>query len=441
MAGHSARKLTRINIIKNANYKPSGLGSYVSLMSRYGLNPTKEGPFTHKNNIIQQGKFHAEGQKAIGGKARVARTLVKKAADGTTGEVSTEDVQNDSQYLCPVTIGTPGQTFNLDFDTGSADLWVWSTDLPKATQTSGAKSHTIYNPSESSTYKAVSGSTWKISYGDGSSASGVVGTDNVTIGGLTIKNQDVELAKTLSTAFQQDSSDGLLGLAFGTINTVTPKPVATPVENMIAQDDISSSEELFTAYLGSYKDAADPDKGAGFYTFGFVDQDVVGSQTISYATVDNSQGFWQVPSASMTINGQTVDQSGNTAIMDTGTTLALVADSTVEAIYKAIPGSQYDSSQQGYVYPSDTSADDLPTITFAIGDKQFTVQKEYLGFADAGNGMVYGGIQSRGDMTFDILGDVMLKNIYAIFDVGNTRFGAVQRTEPTQNLNPPPTES
>lgn len=41
--------------------------------------------------------------------------------------------------------------------------------------------------------------------------------------------------------------------------------------------------------------------------------------------------------------------------------------------------------------------------------------------------MVYGGIQSRGSMTFDIYGDVVLKSIYAIFDQGNTRFGAVQR--------------
>jgi hypothetical protein len=37
-----------------------------------------------------------------------------------------------------------------------------------------------------------------------------------------------------------------------------------------------------------------------------------------------------------------------------------------------------------------------------------------LGFADAGNGMVYGGIQSRGTMTFDILGDTFLKGIYAV---------------------------
>lgn len=118
----------------------------------------------------------------------------------------------------------------------------------------------------------MSGSTWSITYGDNSSASGTVGTDNVTIGGLTIKNQAVELANTLSTEFVSDSSDGLLGLAFGKLNTVKPTPVKTPVENMIAEDDIPSNMELFTAYLGSYKDANDPDKGQSFYTFGFVDQ-------------------------------------------------------------------------------------------------------------------------------------------------------------------------
>jgi hypothetical protein len=42
------------------------------------------------------------------------------------------------------------------------------------------------------------------------------------------------------------------------------------------------------------------------------------------------------------------------------------------------------------------------------------VPKEALSFADAGSGMVYGGIQSRGDMTFDILGDTFLKGIYAV---------------------------
>ena len=48
----------------------------------------------------------------------------KSPTSNQTGDVPAEDSQNDSEYLCPVTIGTPGKTFTLDFDTGSADLWV-----------------------------------------------------------------------------------------------------------------------------------------------------------------------------------------------------------------------------------------------------------------------------------------------------------------------------
>jgi hypothetical protein len=364
------------------------------------------------------------------------------SSSGQSGVVSAEDQQNDSEYLCPVTIGTPGQTLMLDFDTGSSDLWVWSTELPSSVTSQGA-GHTIYDPKKSKTYKAQKGSTWQISYGDSSSASGTVGLESVNIGGLVIKNQAVELANKMSAQFIQGAGDGLLGLAWGSINTVQPKPVQTPVENMISEQEIPASSELFTVNLGSWRDANDPDGGKSFYTFGYIDQETVSAsgQDIAYTPIDNSQGFWMFNSTSATVNGNTVDQSGNTAIADTGTTLALVSDATCKAIYDAIPGSTYDSTQQGYVFPSSTTADQLPVVTFAVGDTQFAVQKEDLGFADAGNGMVYGGIQSRGSMTFDILGDTFLKGIYAIFDQGNSRFGAVQRQEATQNTSAPATAS
>ncbi|MCJ1322483.1 hypothetical protein MMC15_007832 [Xylographa vitiligo] len=432
------RQLNRIKLIPNPKYKRSGPKSYVYLLNKYAFNPTMEGPYHFGNKIHQQGKHGL--QKLVGGRASVQKTLQKTATSGQTGEVTAEDQQNDSEYLCPVTIGTPGQTFNLDFDTGSADLWIFSTELPKATITAAGNDHTIYNPKDSSTYTATKGASWKISYGDGSSASGTVGTDNVTIGGLTIKNQTIELAKTLSAQFSSGVGDGLLGLAFSSINTVTPGPAHTPVENLISQDDISSSEELFTANLGSWRDASDPDAGESFYTFGYIDQAPLQAAGVTepyYTPVDNSQGFWMFNSASASVNGQSIARTNNTAIADTGTTLALVDDTTCKAIYAAIPGSSYDSTQQGYVFPSTVTADQLPVVTFAVGDQQFAVQKEDLAFADAGNGNVYGGIQSRGDMTFDILGDTFLKSIYAIFDLGNTRFGAVQRSEPTQNLAPP----
>ncbi len=291
-------------------------------------------------------------------------------------------------------------------------LQVWSTLLPADVQSQGS-AHTIFDPSKSTTFKEQKGSTWKISYGDSSSASGTVGLDTVSIGGLAIKDQAVELANQMSDQFIQGAGDGLLGLAWGSINTVTPTPVQTPVENMISEQDIPQSAELFTVNLGSWRDANEPDGGKSFYTFGYIDEKTVNGQAIAYTPIDNSQGFWMFNSASATVNGTTVDQSGNTAIADTGTTLALVADATCEAIYKAIPGAKYDSTQQGWVFPSSTTADQLPVVTFAVGDKQFAVQKEDLGFADAGNGMVYGGIQSRGSMTFDILGDTFLKGIYA----------------------------
>ncbi|KAF2666098.1 aspartic proteinase precursor [Microthyrium microscopicum] len=447
-------KNVRIPIKHNTHYKPSGPKSYVWLLRKYNFTPTLPGPYVRgsnkellKSEAYKHHHSHKHGaaadQPATGSAPAPAQPSGTGSTTGTS--VSADDQQNDSEYTVQVQIGTPAQTLPLDFDTGSSDLWVLSTELPSATQSSLTSSgHAIYNPAKSSTAKKSTGSTWQIQYGDSSSASGDVYTDNVTLGGLTIKNQAVEVASKVSTQFTTGPGSGLLGLAWGSINTVKPTAVATPVQNMITEDEIPQTAELFTAYLGSWRDTADADQGKSFYTFGYIDQDVLaanGNAQPSYTPVDNSQGFWQFASASMTVNGKTITQSGNTAIADTGTTLLLTADATCKAIYAAIPGSKYDSTQQGYLFPSSTTADQLPVVTFAVGDKQFAVQKEDLGFADAGNGMVYGGIQSRGDMDFDILGDTFLKSIYAIFDQGNTRFGAVQRNEATQNTAAPPSSS
>jgi hypothetical protein len=210
---------------------------------------------------------------------------------------------------------------------------------------------------------------------------------------------------------------------------------------MILQKDITTP--LFTAYLGSWRDTDEADKGASFYTFGYIDEETMssaGATSPNYVNVDSSQGFWQIPSTSATVAGKTVTRSKNTTIMDTGTTLCLVDDTLVEAVYAAIPGAKYDQNNQGYVFPSSTSADQLPEITLAIGDQQVAFQKEDLGFADAGNGMVYGSIQSRGTMDMDIFGDAVLKAMYAIFDMnnGSPRFGWVQRKEGKQNTEAPP---
>ena len=195
---------------------------------------------------------------------------------------------------------------------------------------------------------------------------------------------------------------------------------------MIQQTAIAGKSELFTAYLGSYKDDNEADKGESFYTFGHIDKEAlgwskVGLNDIHYTPIDSTNGFWQFPSTSAKIGGiegvgATVVHLGasNTAIADTGTTLALLSDEVCEQIYKKIKGAHYNERVQGYVFPMNTGAMGLPAVEIKVGEHFFYIQKEDLAYADAGNGYIYGGVQSRGDLPFDILGDTFLKGIYAV---------------------------
>lgn len=159
-----------------------------------------------------------------------------------TGSAVTTPEEYDVEYLTPVQIGTPAQTLNLDFDTGSSDLWVYSDETP-SDEVSG---QSIYNSSASSTASKQSSLSWSISYGDGSSSSGDVFYDTVTIGGLTVKNMAVESATEVSSEFTADTDiDGLLGLGFSTLNTVSPTSQKTFFDKAKSQLD----SNLFTADL------------------------------------------------------------------------------------------------------------------------------------------------------------------------------------------------
>ncbi|GJJ09855.1 hypothetical protein Clacol_004079 [Clathrus columnatus] len=421
-----ATEVAVLPLVKN-NSRPSGFAAYAKAVRKYNIDtPVLLGHngVVFKRQVIAQDAHRRRRRHHHHRRPPPSGGEVPSLPEGNEplSEVPAEDVQNDLEYVVPVTIGTPGVTLNLDFDTGSSDLWVWSSELR-----SNQSGHNIYNPSKSSTAKQLSGATWNISYGDGSSASGNVYTDTIKIGALTIPNQGVELAEQLSSAFLQGGSDGLLGLAWPSINTVQPNAVPTPVENIIKQN---LGQGLFSVAL-------DQGDNNGFYTFGGIDATKAGVQesSITYTSVDNSEGFWMFPSETTVINGKTVTQSGNTAILDTGTTLCLLSDEVTSDIYKAIPGATMSQEQGGWVYPTNAK---VPTVTLSVGSSSFQLNAAEFAFGDAGDGMTFGGIQSRGNNPFDILGDVFLKislpgvlffqSIYAVFDEANVRIGVAQRT-------------
>ncbi|KNF01179.1 hypothetical protein PSTG_05533 [Puccinia striiformis f. sp. tritici PST-78] len=337
--------------------------------------------------------------------------------DGSDHEVPAESIAHDLEYVVPVTIGTPGVQLLLDFDTGSADLWVWSSDL-KASQPT-ASGHAVYDPKKSSTAQEVPGCTWKISYGDGSSAGGVVYKDDLKIGDLHCSEQGIEVAQKLSSAFLNgEGSDGLLGLAWPQINTAHPQQ-KTPMQNMMEKS--ITNQGLFTVCLKHDTD------GKGFYSFGTIcaEEAGVSEKDIAYTPIDNKQGFWAFQSTKAMIGDEEIELSENVAIADTGTTLALVSEALTTALYSKIPGAILDRSQGGYVYPADA---EVPDIKLAVGENMYTIPGKSLAYGPPDKGMVFGGIQSRGNNPFDILGDTFLKSVYVVFDQTNVRIGVAQRT-------------
>ncbi|KAF8749204.1 peptidase A1 family [Rhizoctonia solani] len=192
------------------------------------------------------------------------------------------DEEDDLLWAGTITIGTPGQSFLIDFDTGSADLWVPSSSC----RTSGCSPHKKYTASSSSTSKSQSGS-FSIQYGDGSTASGPIYSDTVTVGGLSVTSQYFSPVTSESSSFASDPED------------------ATFVDNLYSQGEISSP--VFSFRLAT--------TGSELYLGGTNAAKYSGS--ITYVPL-TSKTYWLTTGSSSI--GSTVGYSG-AMIIDSGTTI------------------------------------------------------------------------------------------------------------------------
>jgi cathepsin D len=311
---------------------------------------------------------------------------------------------NGKLWFGTISAGTPPVDFTVDFDTGSSDLL-----LPGPNCGDTCAGHKIYDPSMSSTSKDL-GTTFSLSFGDGSTAEGEQFTDDVTIVGMTALKQTLGAATQYSTGFElpEFPPDGLMGMAFPQISSFNASPV---FQTLVSQN--STDQPVFSFRLTS---------GVSELFIGGTNSSLFTGE-ITYTAV-TEVGFWSVDLESVSVN-QGMVLGKTPCFIDTGTSLIIGDPASVAQLYQAIPGAMDASSIIGdgvFVLPCNS----IPTVSFTFNGTMFDISPELfnLGPVDSSMTDCVGAImgQDTGGIGWAI-GDTFLQNVYSVFDVGNTQVG------------------
>lgn len=321
----------------------------------------------------------------------------------------------DAQYYGPIELGTPGQPFNVIFDTGSSNLWVPSETC--AIWELACRTHNRYDSSDSSTYKP-NGTDFEIHYGSGS-MSGFLSTDTCCVAGVCVVDQTfAEATHEPGISFVAAKFDGILGMGFPQISVLGVNPV---FNNMVEQGVVP--EPVFSFWLNRDPDA---DLGGELILGGSDPMFYEGNMT--YVPVQR-EGYWEIAMDGMVtpMDGATVGCDGGcTAIVDTGSSLMVGPIAETNAINKMIGGVELiPGTGQYFIICSEIP--DMPDIDVMLGGRAYTLEPEdyILQITQQGQTQCISGFMGL-DLPMGpwwILGDVFIGKFYSEFDMGNSRVG------------------
>jgi cathepsin D len=291
-------------------------------------------------------------------------------------------------------------------DTGSADLWIPSSDC----SLTACKKHIQYNPS-TSLHASSTGESFKIKYGSGS-VGGYVFTDSLTLGDFFIPEQRLGTVVSLSKNFEDEPFDGILGLGFNSLTALSAK---TPLDHLFESMQISSKK--FSLFL-------DHENGKpSELLFNGINENLYTGE-FTTLPLSSDLGYWMVQLDGVSVVSLSAQHNqsffldfpeNNQVIMDTGTTLIMAPKKAAKRLHSFIPGARKSHwFSKFYVFPCQ-NVENI-SIGFVLGGKTFYLSKNdfVLGTTDHGKTCM-SAIQSSKNNEW-ILGGSFLRNVYSVWD-------------------------
>ncbi|KAL1692556.1 aspartic peptidase domain-containing protein [Schizophyllum commune] len=316
-------------------------------------------------------------------------------------------------YTCAVDIGTPPTRYDLLIDTGSSNTWIGS-----------GKKYVVTKSSENTRQH------FQISYGSGS-CSGTQYIDHVSLGGgLDIPKQSIGVA---SKADGMNGIDGILGigpvdLTQGTVQWGDRIPTVT--------DNLYKNKTISTESIGIFYQpttSIDPVPN-GELTFGGVDTSKCQGEITWVPITKKSPAdkYWGIDqTVTYGEHGETL-MKNCAGIVDTGTTLLMIATDAFDA-YKKATGAKVDEAT-GLLTVTAEQFKKMKSLYFKIGETTFeftpNAQKwpAMLGKMMGGKeGQIYliladmGAPSGQGLDFIDGFG--WLQRFYSVYDTTNGRVG------------------
>ncbi|KAI0793759.1 aspartic peptidase A1 [Fomes fomentarius] len=378
-------------------------------------------------------KFNLTGSSTVLARDQLrVKRLLNKANARLSGNPLSSDavisVPADNQavsYIASVGVGNPATQYDLIIDTGSSNTWVGATQ-----------------PFVQTTTTRQTRDSLAVDYGSGF-VRGTEFTDTVSLGpGLVINGQSIGVA-TSSGGF--DGVDGILGigpsdLTVGTLSPDTGNTIPTVTDNLFATGVIT--DDLVAV---SFEPTNTIEIVNGELTFGGTDSNKF-TGAITFAPITRTSPaseFWGINQA-IRFGTSTSILSNTAGIVDTGTTLTLIATDALQR-YQRATGAVFDNAT-GLLRLTPTQFANLQSLFFTINGVtfEFTANAQIwpraLNTAIGGNTnsvyLIVADIGTRSGSGLDFInGQTFLERFYSVFDTANNRVGIANTPFTRANTN------